>query len=178
MAGVVTARRTEGGTELILLVDDDRSGGEFGRKALAARGYTVLLASSPEEAQHLCDITPGGIDLLFTDIVMPGMTGAALAGTLRRRYPKLKIVYTSGYTTQVTVDQGVLDPRATFIAKPFTAQSLASKVREALGEPGIDERAQQPDQGERHREDEKGGDDQDEEDSFAQDRSEWGPPDR
>ena len=96
----------------------------------------MLLASSPEEAQHLCDRTPGAIDLLLTDIVMPGMTGPALAGTLRRRYPELKIIYTSGYTTQVTVDQGVLDPRAMFIPKPFTAQSLASKVREAL-DPGI-----------------------------------------
>ena len=121
----------EGGTESILLVDDDRGVRDFANRVLAARGYAVLSASSTVEALQLCDGHPGRIDLLLTDVVMPGMSGPGLAEALRGRYPGIKVVYTSGYTTDA-IDQGVLDPQVAFIAKPFKARELTSKIREVL----------------------------------------------
>jgi two-component system cell cycle sensor histidine kinase/response regulator CckA len=122
--------RVEGGTESILLVDDDGGVREFVDRVLAARGYAVLSASSTDEALQLCDGHPGGIDLLLTDVAMSGMTGPALADALRARYPGIKVVYMSGHATDA-IDQGALDPLA-FIAKPFTARDLMSKIRGAL----------------------------------------------
>jgi two-component system, cell cycle sensor histidine kinase and response regulator CckA len=128
---VPALRRVEGGTETILLVDDDRGVREFAGRVLAARGYDVLSASTPGDALQLFDGHPGGIDLLLTDVVMAGMTGPALADALRARYPGIKVVYTSGYVTDA-IEQAVLDPSVAFIAKPFTAQDLASKIRDTL----------------------------------------------
>jgi CheY-like chemotaxis protein len=128
---VATLRPVEGGAESILLVDDNRGVREFAERVLAARGYAVLSAPSAGEALQLCDRHPGGIDLLLTDIVMPGMTGPALAEALRARYPRIKVVYTSGYTSD-SINHAVLDHLVTFMAKPFTSLDLTSKVREAL----------------------------------------------
>jgi two-component system, cell cycle sensor histidine kinase and response regulator CckA len=131
---VPAAHGVKGGTETILLVDDDRGVRGFAHRVLAARGYDVLQASSPDEAQQRCDNHSGPIHLLLTDVVMPGMTGRELADILRARCPGIKVVYMSGYTTEA-IRHGVLDPSVTFIAKPFTAESLASTVREALDAP-------------------------------------------
>ena len=128
---VPALRRVEGGAESILLVDDDRGVRDFAARVLAAGGYAVLSASSAGEALQLCDAHPGGIDLLLTDVVMRGMTGPALAGALRARYPSIKVIYMSGYATDA-IDPAVLDPLVTFIAKPFTPQDLRSRIREAL----------------------------------------------
>jgi two-component system cell cycle sensor histidine kinase/response regulator CckA len=122
--------RGEGGAESILLVDDDRGVCLFTERVLTARGYIVLSAASPVEALQLCDRHPGAIDVLLTDVVLPGMSGMALADGLRTRYPCMKVVYMSGYANDA-INQGVLDPLA-FIAKPFTGQDLTSKIREAL----------------------------------------------
>jgi CheY-like chemotaxis protein len=128
---VPAPHRGEGGAESILLVDDDAGVREFARRVLAADGYAVLSASSASEALQLCDGHPGGVDLLFTDVVMPGMTGPALADALRARYPGIRVVFTSGRATDA-IEKAVLDPSVAFIAKPFTARDLTSKIREAL----------------------------------------------
>ena len=125
-------RRTTGGSERILLVDDDLGVRNFAARVLASRGYTVVRASSPDEAIELAEEHEGRIDLLLTDVVMPGSTGRALATTLRESIPGLKVLYMSGYTTEAIVDHGILDPAVAFIGKPFTAQRLAQKVRETL----------------------------------------------
>jgi CheY-like chemotaxis protein len=130
-AKVPAPRRGEGGAESILLVDDDGGVRAFAEGVLAARGYAVLSASSTDEALQLCDGHPGGIDLLLTDVVMPGLNGPALADAVRARYPGIKVVYTSGYATDA-IDQRVLDPLVAFIAKPFTSEGLTSKIRETL----------------------------------------------
>ena len=125
-------RQTTGGSERILLVDDDLGVRNFAARVLASRGYAVLPASSPDEAIELAEEHQGTIDLLLTDVVMPGGSGRALATTLRESSPGLKVLYMSGYTTEAIVDHGILDPSVAFIGKPFTAQRLALKVRETL----------------------------------------------
>ena len=127
------ARRAERGTETVLLVEDESGVLKFAKRVLVARGYNVLAASSPEEAQRLCAGGPGPIDLLLTDLVIAGLTGRALYGILSERLPGLKVVYMSGYANEDVVDPGLLDPQA-FLAKPFTASALASKIREVLDE--------------------------------------------
>ena len=99
---------------------------------LASRGYGVLDASSADEAERLCDNHPTGPDLLLVDVVMPGRSGLVLADALSARYPRMKVVYMSGYTNEAIVDRGALDPSVAFIGKPFTLRALASKVRDAL----------------------------------------------
>jgi PAS domain S-box-containing protein len=125
-------RRTTGGSERILLVDDDLGVRNFAARVLSSRGYTVLAASTPDEAVELSENHEGRIDLLLTDVVMPGTTGRALADFMGERTPGLKVLYMSGYTTEAIVDHGILDPAVAFIGKPFTAERLARKVRETL----------------------------------------------
>ena len=122
------------GTESVLLVDDDRGVREFAVRALATRGYEVAAASSGDEVQRLCEHR-SHLDLLVTDIVMPGMDGRSLAGVLSARYPGMRVLYMSGYTSDPIVSSLILDPSRAFIPKPFTAQSLAEKVRETLDRP-------------------------------------------
>ena len=98
---------------------------------LSSRGYAVLAASSPDEAIELAEEHEGRIDLLLTDIVMPGSTGAR-SPRLCASPPGLKVLFMSGYTTEAIVDHGILDPSVAFIGKPFTAQHLAEKVRETI----------------------------------------------
>ena len=125
-------RKATGGSERILLVDDDLGVRNFAARVLGSRGYAVLPASSPDEAIELAEEHDARIDLLLTDVVMPGCTGRALATILHESNPGLKVLYMSGYTTEAIVDHGILDPSIAFIGKPFTAQHLALKVRETL----------------------------------------------
>ena len=103
---------------------------------LIARGYVVLPVSSADEAVALADHQESSIDLLLTDVGLPGSTGRALATTLCQSRPDLKVLYMSGYTTEAIVDHAILDPSVAFIGKPFTADHLALKVRETLDAPG------------------------------------------
>ena len=77
-------------------------------------------------------VTLGHVDILFTDIVMPGMTGRQLSEALRHKAPTLKVLYTTGYTRNATVHNGVLGPGLVFLPKPFTAADLAAKMRAVL----------------------------------------------
>jgi signal transduction histidine kinase len=123
------------GVETILLVEDEDAVRELARQALEQSGYTVLHARQPDEALFLCERYTGPIDLLLTDLVMPGMSGHDLAERLVPMRPEMKILYVSGYTDNAIVHHGVLDEETAFLQKPFTPAVLARRVREVLGAP-------------------------------------------
>ncbi len=120
------------GTETILLVEDEPIVRDVSRLLLTQLGYRVLVASDGAQAIALSDEQTAPIDLLITDIVMPGMDGRQLAATLRSRRPSLRVLFTSGYTEDVIVRRGVLEQGVDFLAKPFARELLAARVREIL----------------------------------------------
>jgi PAS domain S-box-containing protein len=124
------------GTETILLAEDDPSLREMSATLLRRLGYTVLTAVDGIEALSLKqqrDI--GHIDLLFTDVVMPHMSGKELSDRIQRIYPQTKILFTSAYTENAIVHHGVLNPGVMLLQKPFTPSALANKIREVLDRP-------------------------------------------
>jgi PAS domain S-box-containing protein len=121
------------GTETILLAEDDPSLLEMSTTLLRRLGYTVLTAVNGVEAlnlKHQRDI--GHVDLLFTDVVMPHMSGKELSDRIRAIYPHTKILFTSAYTESAIVHQGMLNEGVILLQKPFTPSALAHKVREVL----------------------------------------------
>jgi len=130
-AGAPVAPQSAGVAETVLVVEDEESLRRVSVEALQELGYTVYAASNGEEALRHFD-TLGRIDLLFTDIVMPGITGRQLADALLERSPSLKVLYTTGYTRNAVVHNGVLDPGVAFLPKPFSVADLAAKLRTVL----------------------------------------------
>jgi two-component system, cell cycle sensor histidine kinase and response regulator CckA len=135
-APVAAATKTElpaslRGKETILLVEDEPSLRALAAHLLDSCGYTVLEASSGEQALEISR-QQREIHLLFTDVVMPGISGRVLADQLVKQRPRLKVVYTSGYTGQTVGAHGVLAEGSHFLPKPFTREALARKIREAL----------------------------------------------
>lgn len=126
------AEKTQGGTETILLVEDEKMLLELNKTLLAEMGYRVLSAQSPDEAINLAKNHAGDIHLLLTDVVMPGMNGRELSGRMRTVRPDLRTLFMSGYTADVIALNGVLDEGVNFIQKPFSLDELASKVRAEL----------------------------------------------
>ncbi|MCJ7746488.1 MAG: response regulator, partial [Desulfobacterales bacterium] len=121
------------GFETILLVEDEEIVRKLACKVLQNYGYTVLEAPNGEEALRIVQGQNGNpIHLMVTDVVMPGMSGRQLAERLVSLWPKLKVLYMSGYTDNAIVHHGVLDPGIAYIQKPFAPDALASKVREIL----------------------------------------------
>ncbi|WP_342658595.1 PAS domain S-box protein [Sphingomonas sp. NY01] len=120
--------------EVILVVEDEPSVRQFSVEALTELGYRVIEADSAAAALRLLDANPD-IALLFTDVVMPEVNGARLAEEVRRRRPDLRVLFTTGYTRNAVVHNGVLDPGVELIGKPFTIEELAAKVREVLETP-------------------------------------------
>jgi PAS domain S-box-containing protein len=120
------------GGETILLVEDDAVVRELARRILAGSGYHVLPAGDVVEAERFCRQHAGNLDLLLTDVVMPGMSGRDLARKLAVMRPRMRVLYMSGYTDNVIVHRGVLDPGTHFLQKPFTPRALLDKVREVL----------------------------------------------
>jgi signal transduction histidine kinase/CheY-like chemotaxis protein len=118
--------------EVILLVEDEAAVQLLERRVLEMGRYEVLVASSGEEALRLLDGGITRIDLLVTDVVMPGMTGRELAEAAARRRPGLRALFLSGYTPDEVLRQGVRAEEAHFLQKPFTPSSLLGKVREVL----------------------------------------------
>jgi PAS domain S-box-containing protein len=121
------------GTETILLAEDDPALREMAATLLRRLGYTVLTAANGVEALNLKqqrDI--GHIDLVFTDVVMPHMSGKELADRVQASFPHTKILFTSAYTENAIVHQGVLDKNVALLQKPFTPSALAHKLREVL----------------------------------------------
>jgi PAS domain S-box-containing protein len=121
------------GRETILLVEDEEQVLRLGRKVLTQQGYRVLAASSPAMALELAEQHDGPIDLLLTDVVMPGMNGRQLSERLRASRPGLRCLFMSGYTADVLAPHGVLEAGVELLHKPFSIQSLSEKVREILG---------------------------------------------
>jgi PAS domain S-box-containing protein len=124
-------RRGEG---TILLAEDDDAVRAIARETLERAGYRVLAAADGAQALALAGAHDGPIDLLLTDVIMPGMNGRELAATLTRRRPGLRVLYASGYTDNVLEGQGALAPGVTLLDKPFTPADLAAKVRDVLAE--------------------------------------------
>ena len=120
------------GNEQILLVEDDEKLRELARSILTTCGYTVIASTDTAHARLICEQRASSIQLLLTDVVMPGISGRALAQLLVAKNPKVKILYMSGYTENAIVHHGVLDSGTYFIQKPFTPSMLAGKVREVL----------------------------------------------
>jgi CheY-like chemotaxis protein len=118
--------------ETVLLVEDEVSILKMSRMMLERLGYQVLATTDPGKAGRLAAEHPGGIDLLITDVVMPGMNGRDLAERLRTVQPGMKCLFMSGYTADVIAHRGVLDEGVHFIQKPFSKAELAAKVRGVL----------------------------------------------
>jgi CheY-like chemotaxis protein len=121
--------------EVILLVEDEDRMREISTTSLRELGYTVLHSSSGARALEMLKAHPQ-VTLLFTDIVMPDMGGRQLADEALKVRPDLKVLFTTGYTRNAVVHNGVLDPGVDFLAKPFTLDQLGNKVREVLSRPG------------------------------------------
>jgi PAS domain S-box-containing protein len=121
-----------GGTETVLVAEDEAAILELAKESLEQLGYTVLTAKSPEEAMRKAEERAGPIDLLITDVVMPQMNGRQLCERLRAARSGLKCLYMSGYTADVIAHRGVLEEGVSFMAKPFSLTTLAEKVREVL----------------------------------------------
>jgi two-component system, cell cycle sensor histidine kinase and response regulator CckA len=128
----VEAAAPRGGTETVLVVEDEAAILELARESLVDLGYTVLAAKSPEEAVRWSQERAGPIHLLITDVVMPQMNGRQLAEKLTSARPGMKCLYMSGYTADIIAHRGVLEEGVSFIAKPFSLRVLAAKVREVL----------------------------------------------
>jgi two-component system, cell cycle sensor histidine kinase and response regulator CckA len=131
---VVVSRSQAGGSETVLLVEDEESVRQLVRETLESKGYKVLEADNGAAALQIVSDYSGKIDILITDVVMPGMSGRELSARLCASCPQTKVLYLSGYTEDAIVHEGVVDPDTAFLQKPFTLQTLSRKVREVLGE--------------------------------------------
>ncbi|MER8921874.1 CHASE3 domain-containing protein [Mesorhizobium sp. M0802] len=118
-------------TETILVVEDDPRVRTSTTDAMRELGYTVIHAASGQEALEKLGDNPG-VALMFTDIVMPVMNGRKLAEEALARMPKLKVIFTTGFTRNAVVHNGVVDHDVHFLAKPFTIEQLAAKLRDVL----------------------------------------------
>lgn len=123
-----------GGTETVLIVEDEETVLKLGRAMLETLGYNVLEAKSADQALKLTGEYAGKIDLLLTDVIMPDMNGKEFSERIIAAKPGLKCLYMSGYTADIIAHQGILDKGMPFISKPFSLKDLAAKVREAVGE--------------------------------------------
>ncbi|NLS03129.1 response regulator [Rhizobium sp. P32RR-XVIII] len=141
--GVQTGRLAESGAlplpqgsakDTILVVEDDDEVRRMTIESLRELGYTVFEASSGSEALEVLGKNPD-IDLVFTDIIMPEMNGRQLADAVNEKWPDVKILYTTGYTRNAIVHNGVLDHGVSLLAKPFSLEQLAHKIRELLSTP-------------------------------------------
>jgi PAS domain S-box-containing protein len=121
-----------GGTETILLVEDEPTILRMTRMMLERKGYSVLSAATPTEAMEKATHHSGPIDMLMTDVVMPEMNGRDLAGQIVHLYPDIRLLFMSGYTSNVIAHQGILDDGVSFIQKPFSMADMMEKVRELL----------------------------------------------
>jgi len=121
-----------GGSETILVAEDDDTLRNITRKMLEGYGYRVLTAPNGKDAMEVAEGHDGLIHLLLTDVVMPAMSGADLAEQMKTRVPGIKVIYMSGYTDSAIAHHGVLEEEIEFIQKPFTREGLAGKVREVL----------------------------------------------
>jgi len=121
-----------GGSQTILIVEDEAALLEVTQRSLEAFGYVILAANSPADAMRISENHPGPIHLMVTDVIMPGMSGDQLASRLSASRPEMKVLYVSGYTDDTIVRHGVLEPGLAFLQKPFSPRTLARKAEEIL----------------------------------------------
>ncbi len=121
-----------GGTETVLLVEDEEGVRLLVRLALVSKGYKVLEAPDPKSALAICSSHDGPIHLLLTDVVMPQMSGPEVASKVAALRPSIRVLYMSGYTDDSVVHHGVLSQEMSFIQKPFSSANLRKKIREVL----------------------------------------------
>jgi PAS domain S-box-containing protein len=131
-AGATQNDELRGGTETILLVEDEPALLRLAARSLESLGYTVLSASRPDDAIVMARDHSGPLHMLLTDVVMPGMNGRNLADRLLEDTPDLKCLFMSGYTDGIMGKGGVLEEDVHFLQKPFSPKSLAEKVRKVL----------------------------------------------
>jgi two-component system cell cycle sensor histidine kinase/response regulator CckA len=120
------------GSETILLVEDSEPLRKLAASFLAAHGFEVLCAADAQEAMKIAAVKGSGIQLLVTDVIMPGQNGKVLAERLAAIYPRIKVLYISGYTDSFAAGHGALSPDSNLLHKPFTEEALIHKVREVL----------------------------------------------
>ena len=120
------------GTETILVVEDEEAVRKLAVRMLESAGYRVIEAGTGEQALAVSEQHRERIDLVLTDLVMPGMTGRELSAWLEKVRPGTRVLFTSGYTDGAILRQDVLDQSAHFVAKPYAKADLLRKVREAL----------------------------------------------
>jgi CheY-like chemotaxis protein len=118
-------------SEVVLVVEDEDRVRQMSVQLLRDLGYTVIHASDAKHALAMLE-TNVQFDLLFTDVVMPDMNGKQLADRIKEQRPGLKVLYTTGYTRNAVIHNGMLDRDVSFLPKPFTIQQLATKVRQVL----------------------------------------------
>jgi len=121
-----------GGSETVLLVEDEESVRHLVRETLVSKGYHVIEADNGEAGLRVAEGHNATIDMLITDVVMPGMSGRELAHRIAAARPQIKVLYLSGYTEDAIIHEGVLEPGTAFLQKPFTLQVLSRKVRDVL----------------------------------------------
>jgi len=125
------------GVENILVVEDEQALLKTTLTILQDQGYTVYGASSPEEAIRLSKSLAGKIQMLITDLIMPGMNGRKLSNMLASSHPDMRCLYMSGYTAEIISSRELLGPEIHFLQKPFSRQDLLNTVRKVLdAEPG------------------------------------------
>ena len=127
------ARTVDGGSETVLLVEDEESVRQLVRETLQAKGYHVLEAENGQAGLAVAAGHSGKIDLVITDVIMPEMSGHELVERLEQARPGTKVLYLSGYTEDAIVSDGTIERGRAFLQKPFTLQNLSRKVREVLG---------------------------------------------
>ena len=127
-----TEADSPGGSETILLVEDEKLLLMIIKDELENLGYTVLAADSPEEAIVMCERHKDQLDILVTDVIMPGMNGKELSQQLRSMQPDLRVIFMSGHTADVVAERGIIEDGYHFLQKPFSPVELARKVRHVL----------------------------------------------
>jgi len=121
-----------GGRETVLVVEDEDAVRDLALEILEERGYAVMNATRGDEALRLMNERGSEVDLVLTDVVMPGLDGHQLAAALARTHPEVRILYMSGYAGEAIRHRGALPEGAVVIQKPFSAQTLAARIREVL----------------------------------------------
>lgn len=126
---------TQPARETVLVVDDEEMVRRLAARMLLGEGYKVLEASGGAEAVRMLQRAAHQIDGVLTDLAMPGLGGRQLGETIASCWPRVRVIYMSGFPAARMVSDGALDPNVPFVQKPFTGEQLTRTVREALGRP-------------------------------------------
>lgn len=126
---------TQPARETVLVVDDEEMVRRLAARMLVGQGYRVLEARSGDEAVRMLQRGSKEIDGVLTDLAMPGLGGRQLGETISSCWPRVRVIYMSGFPAKRMVDDGALDPSDPFVQKPFTGEQLNRIVREALARP-------------------------------------------